>query len=61
MVKANTGYSTSASALEAGKQAAAQAAQGLDAVKVAMLYCSCDYDVDEVVAGVKEALPGVPV
>ena len=26
-----------------------------------MVYCSCDYDVDQVVAGVKDALPGVPV
>lgn len=31
MFKANTGYSTGASAFDAGKEAAAQAVEGLDA------------------------------
>lgn len=61
MFKANTGYSTGASAFEAGKEAAAQAVEGLDAPKVAFVYCSCDYNVTAVVDGVKEAIPGVPV
>lgn len=61
MFKANTGYSTDASAFDAGKEAASSAAQGLDAAKAALVYCSCDYDVHDVVEGVKEALPGVPV
>lgn len=61
MFKANTGYSTSASAFDAGKEAAAQAVEGLDAPKVALVYCSCDYNVTAVVDGVKEAIPGVPV
>lgn len=61
MFKANVGYSTAASAKDAGKEAATKAAAGLDATKVAMVYCSCDYNVDDVVAGVKEVLPGVPV
>lgn len=60
MIKVNVGSSTLAQAQDAGKEAAAAAAQGLDAVKVAYVYCSCDYDVDAVVEGVKEALPGVP-
>ena len=61
MFKANTGYSTGASAFDAGKEAAAQAVEGLDAPKVAFVYCSCDYNVTAVVDGVKEAIPGVPV
>ncbi|WP_296010828.1 FIST signal transduction protein [uncultured Adlercreutzia sp.] len=61
MFKANVGSSTAADARAAGKEAAAQAAAGLDATEVALVYCSCDYDVDEVVAGVGEALPDVPV
>ncbi len=61
MFKANVGSSTAASAREAGKEAATAAAAGLDAVKVAMVYCSCDYDVDEVVSGAAESLPGVPL
>lgn len=61
MFKANVGSSTAADARAAGKEAAAQAAAGLDATQVAMVYCSCAYDVDEVVAGVGEALPEVPV
>lgn len=61
MFKANVGSSTAADARAAGKEAATQAAAGLDATEVALVYCSCDYDVDEVVAGVGEALPDVPV
>lgn len=38
-----------------------QAVEGLDAPKVAFVYCSCDYNVTAVVDGVKEAIPGVPV
>ena len=61
MFKANVGYSTAASARDAGKEAGSRAAAGLDAAKVAFAYCSCDYDVDDVVAGVKDALGDVPV
>ena len=60
MFKANVGSSTAAAARTAGKEAAAAAAKGLDAVKVAFVYCSCAYDVDEVVKGVNEVFPGVP-
>ena len=35
MFKANTGYSTGASAFDAGKEAAAQAVEGLDALMAA--------------------------
>ncbi|MCD8316148.1 MAG: hypothetical protein LUB61_01910, partial [Eggerthellaceae bacterium] len=61
MFKANVGSSTSSDARTAGNAAAAIAAQGLEDVKLAMVYCSCDYDVDEVVSGVRDALPDVPV
>lgn len=61
MFKAQVGSCTCAVAKEAGINAGTAAAEGLDAVKVAFVYCSCDYDVDEVIAGVKEAIPGVPV
>lgn len=60
MFKANVGTSTQASAVAAGKEATQKAAEGLDAIKLAYVYCSCDYDVKEVISGVKEALPGVP-
>lgn len=60
MFKANVGTSTQAAAQAAGKEAAQKAAEGLDAIKLAYVYCSCDYDSKEVIAGVKEALPGVP-
>lgn len=60
MFKANVGSSTAASARDAGKEAAAAAGNSLSDVKVALVYCSCDYDVDEVMAGVNDALPGVP-
>lgn len=60
MFKANVGSSTLASARDAGREAAAAAAQGLNAVKMAYVYCSCAYDAGEVMAGVAQSLPGVP-
>lgn len=59
--KPTQGTARGASAFDAGKEAAAQAVEGLDAPKVAFVYCSCDYNVTAVVDGVKEAIPGVPV
>ncbi len=60
MFKANVGHSNSSNALQAGKEAAQSAIKGLDAVKMAFVYCSCAYDVNQVIAGVKQALPGIP-
>lgn len=61
MFKANVGSSTAEDARAAGREAAAAAGAGLEDVKVVLAYCSCDYNVDEVVAGIGEAIPDVPV
>lgn len=60
MFKANVGSSTAEDARAAGREAAAAAGAGLEDVKVVLAYCSCDYNVDEVVAGIGEAIPDVP-
>ena len=61
MFKAQVGSSVLAGAQDAGKQAGAAAAEGLSDVKLAYVYCSCEYDVDAVVAGVAQAIPGAAV
>ena len=59
-MKSNIGSSILADAKQAGIQAATAAKAGLSDVKIAFVYCSCAYDVSAVMAGVAEALPGVP-
>lgn len=59
MIKSKVGSSVLAEAFAAGKEAGCAAC--VEGAKVAFVYCSCAYDVAEVVKGVKEALPGVPV
>lgn len=61
MLKSNTGSSTNANAKIAGKEAAAKAAAGLSNVRMAFVYASVAYDLDAMLAGIKEALPGVPL
>ena len=61
MFKANTGTSVQKSAKAAGAEAARQAATGLSGVKFAFVYSSCDYATHDLLAGVQDALPGVPV
>ena len=61
MLKANTGSSIKANAKEAGMEAAKKAKEGLHAVKMAYAYASCDYDLDAMLAGIAEEMPGVPV
>lgn len=61
MLKGNTGSSTLSNAKEAGKQAAMEAKQGLDKIKIAFAYASCDYDLKAMLEGIGETLPGVPV
>lgn len=61
MLKANVGSSVEVDARLAGKNAALEAVVGLKHPTLAFLYCSCDYDVNKVVKGVKEALGDVPV
>ncbi|MBR2539867.1 MAG: FIST C-terminal domain-containing protein [Mogibacterium sp.] len=58
MICSKVGTSKLADAFAAGKEAALAAK--VDGAKVAFVYCSCAYDVAEVIKGVKDALPGVP-
>lgn len=61
MFKANTGSSINGNPKLAGAEAAGKAKAGLEDVKMAYVYASCDYDLDEMLAGVAQELPGVPV
>lgn len=61
MLKVNVGSSISACAKTAGKEAASIAKTGLDAIKMAFVYSSCDYNQKEMLAGVSEELPGIPL
>ncbi|MDO5134378.1 MAG: FIST N-terminal domain-containing protein [Eubacteriales bacterium] len=60
-MKAGVGSSILADARAAGKEAAQKAAAGLPDLRMAYVYASCDYDVEAMLAGVKEALPGIPL
>lgn len=61
MFKAGVGASTAADARAAGREAAQKAAVGLSQVNMAYVYASCDYDLEAMLAGIREALPGVPL
>lgn len=61
MMKANTGSSINTNPKAAGAEAAAKAKAGLDSIKMAYVYASCDYDLDAMLAGIAEEIPGVPV
>ncbi len=61
MLKGNTGSSTNSSPRAAGAEAAKKAKTGLDSVNMAYVYASCAYDLDAMLAGIAEELPGVPV
>jgi hypothetical protein len=58
MFKSNTGSSMADDCKAAGQEAAAQAKQGLSEVKLAFVYASVAYDLDEMLAGVRQELPG---
>ncbi|MDD3367612.1 MAG: FIST N-terminal domain-containing protein [Lachnospiraceae bacterium] len=60
-MKFNTGSSTNQNPLLAGKEAAAQAKKGIEQIKMAFAYASCDYDLDAMLAGISEEMPGIPV
>ncbi|MEG1799300.1 MAG: FIST N-terminal domain-containing protein [Synergistaceae bacterium] len=60
MLKANVGSSVLKCAKSAGKEAALAAAAGLESVGAVFVYGSCGYDIADMMAGVEEALPGVP-
>lgn len=61
MLKANVGSSISPQAKTAGKEAATAAKVGLDNVKMAFVYSSCEYDIKEMLAGIADELPNVPL
>lgn len=61
MLKSNTGSSTNSNAHSAGTEAAAKAKSGLKKVKLAFTYASADYDLNAMLKGISEELPGVPV
>ena len=61
MMKGNTGSSINSNPKAAGAEAAAKAKAGLESVNMAYVYASCDYDLDAMLAGIAEELPGVPV
>ena len=53
--------STAANAADAGKEAAAKVAAGIQGAKVALAYGSCDYDSAALLGAIAAELPGVPV
>lgn len=61
MLKGNTGSSTNSNPKVAGAEAAKKAKEGLAAVNMAYVYASCAYDLDAMLAGIAEEMPGVPV
>ena len=61
MLKGNTGSSTNSNPKAAGAEAAKKAKAGLDSVNMAYVYASCAYDLDAMLAGIAEEMPGVPV
>jgi len=60
-MKGNTGSSVVADPRAAGKEAAEKAKSGLSDIKVAFAYSSVAYDQGQLLKGVAEGLPGVPV
>jgi hypothetical protein len=60
-MKSGIGSSTAENPQAAGKEAAGKAKKGLSGVKLAFVYASVAYDMDKLLAGIAEELPGVPV
>ena len=60
-MKANVGHSIAADSRTAGAQAAAMAREGLEDIKLAFVYASVAYDIEAMIKGVQEELPGVPL
>lgn len=61
MLKANVGSSILSNAEFAGQEAALKAKSGLDDIKIAFVYSSCDYDINKMISGIQKELPGVPL
>jgi hypothetical protein len=60
-MKGNTGSSVAADPRMAGKEAAEKAKNGLSNIKLAFAYASVTYDLEQMLKGIGEGLPGVPV
>ena len=60
-MKSFVATSTAAAAADAGKEAAAKVAAGIEGAKFAFAYGSADYDTPELLAAIAAELPGVPV
>ena len=60
-MKGNTGSSNAVDPKAAGKEAAEKAKSGLSNVKLAFAYASVAYDLGQMLTGIAEGLPGVPV
>jgi len=60
-MKCNTGSSIASDPKAAGKEAAEKARNGLSDIKAAFVYSSVAYDQGQLLKGVAEGLPGVPV
>jgi len=60
-MKGITGSSNAADPKAAGKEAAQKVKNSLVDVKLAFTYASVDYDLNKMLEGIGEALPGVPV
>jgi hypothetical protein len=61
MLTCKVGSSSLADAFAAGKEAAAAAKAGLPGVKAAFAYATCTYDIEKLLAGMAEELPGIPL
>ncbi|MDR0378273.1 MAG: FIST C-terminal domain-containing protein [Spirochaetaceae bacterium] len=60
-MKSITGSSVAFDPKEAGKEAAGKVKAGLGGVKIAFAYASAAYDLAQMLSGIREELPGVPV
>ncbi|MDR2767901.1 MAG: FIST C-terminal domain-containing protein [Treponema sp.] len=60
-MKGSTGSSNAENPQSAGKEAAAKVKKGLSDIKVAFAYAGVAYDLEKLLAGIGEELPGVPV
>lgn len=60
-MKGSTGSSNAADPRMAGKEAAEKAKSGFSDMKLAFAYASVAYDLGELLKGIGEGLPGVPV
>jgi hypothetical protein len=60
-MKGNTGSSIAADPRAAGKEAAGKVKTGLADIKIAFAYASAACDLKQMLAGINEELPGIPV